>query len=194
MFEKPPTTESVPDPEDDKKPRREVYTWVDDEGATNEIQIDMEEAGAEACLAHLRELELAGQFVSLRAQAKRLQELQHRKQEGYTESIPTEAEIEELFNRLLDGREYTDRRKLEDEFGIYLWEIETAMSEEEKAMLNEPEGTKEYAYTRKGPHAAGNPTETTIKSMYFDVDGMPLREGTSGRIKDGEWKFFEETQ
>jgi len=109
------------------------------------------------------------------------------------EKIPTEAEIKEHFDRLLEGREYTDRRKLEDERGVYLWEVETAITEEEAVAISEEGGTKEYTYRRKGPHAGGNPSDTNIDFAYFDGMGMPVGGGNVSKLKDGEWVYFEET-
>jgi hypothetical protein len=146
MFEKPPTTESTPSPENEPKPLRSALDVV------------------------------ASKYP-----------------EAAPERIPTEAEIKEHFDRPLEGREYTDRRKLEDEFGVYLWEVETAITEEEATLISEETGTKEYAYTRKGPHAGGNPKQTTINHAYFDEMGMPCGGGTTGQLKDGEWVFYEET-
>jgi len=107
------------------------------------------------------------------------------------ERIPTEIEIKEHFDRLLEGREYIDRRKLEDEQGIYLWEVTTILTPEECATIEESEGTKEYTYTRKGPHAAGNPIQTTINFSYYDAAGMPVGGGSAAQLINGTWKFFE---
>lgn len=99
------------------------------------------------------------------------------------EHIPTEDEIKSLFEKLTEGRAYTERRKLSDEAGegVYLWEI----------TLTEPDSegnVTEYSYAKKGQYPESKARETAIHKTVFDADGMPFAGGSVMKFVDGEWK------
>jgi hypothetical protein len=56
------------------------------------------------------------------------------------ESIPTSEEVLSVFQQLVEGQEYKERRKLSDEKGLYLWDI----------VVPNGDGEIEYSYMRKG--------------------------------------------
>ena len=100
------------------------------------------------------------------------------------EHIPTSEEVLSLFEKLVGEAKYEEIRKLENEQGLYLWEIK----------IPETDGSVEYSYIRKGNHkekriAGGSPLETVISITYFNHDGFPTHGSTIYKIIDGEWKY-----
>ena len=80
-------------------------------------------------------------------------------------AIPTEAEVMALFCELTEGKEFTVTRRMEDEKGLYLLEVE---------LSNADGGKTEYLYMRKGQYAeGGSAKETAIHVVFYDSDGMP---------------------
>lgn len=106
--------------------------------------------------------------------------------ENMAEFIPTPEEILFMFRKLVEGGKFEDRRKLEDEQGIYLWEI----------VLPEKDGngTVEYQYARKGDYkarglAGGSASETAIHIAFFDNDGFPISGHKVAHLtKDNKWE------
>lgn len=80
------------------------------------------------------------------------------------EHIPSQKDIERLFERMVKEDEYKELRKLEDEKGIYLWEIEVVKED----------GNLEYNYMRKGKYKEGQSATTAINVIFYDTDGMPI--------------------
>lgn len=104
------------------------------------------------------------------------------KKEGF-ERIPSAEEVLALFEKLVGEAKFGERRKLEDEQGLYLWEIEIAQ---------EDGGTTEYSYIRKGNYkekglAGGSASETAIHVTYFDNEGIPISGHSVAKLVDGEW-------
>ncbi len=90
--------------------------------------------------------------------------------EASPEHIPTEEEVFDVFKVLVEGEKYTIRRKLKDEQGLYLLEIE--MPEDADG------GHTEYFYIRKGDYKAqgkegGSSAETAVYVTYYDAEGIP---------------------
>ncbi len=97
------------------------------------------------------------------------------------EKIPTAAEVGHAFDKLI-GKKFETKRILEDEQGIYLWEVEVP---------GEKDGeVTEYGYMRKGRHAVGGQaSETAIHVTYYE-DGVPVG-GTSAAVYiEGKWDFI----
>jgi hypothetical protein len=101
-------------------------------------------------------------------------------QETKGEYIPTEDEVISVFEKLTDGKEYTEVRKREDGSGVYLWEIK--LSE-----VDEDGGTTEYSYTRAGQYPENKSLETAIHIAFFDADGIPIGGHSVCRCLNGEW-------
>ena len=75
-----------------------------------------------------------------------------------------------MFEKILGETKYETARKLEDEQGLYLWEIK---------IPQEDGGSIEYEYVRKSDYktrglAGGSASETAIHVTYFDEDGIPV--------------------
>jgi hypothetical protein len=101
-------------------------------------------------------------------------------QEEKQESIPTSEDIQSVFEELLEGKEYETRRKLEDEQGLYLWEIE----------ISEEDGHTEYLYMRKGRYEeGGQASDTAIHIAFFDEDDFPISGSSVAKYMEGEWKL-----
>lgn len=100
------------------------------------------------------------------------------------ERIPSKEEVLALIKNLAGGKELSERRILEDEQGVYVWELE----------VKTDEGMTEYGYMRKGPHRQsenhGGALTTAIHATLFDADGMPYSGGNVAELVDGEWKFI----
>ncbi len=99
------------------------------------------------------------------------------------EHIPTQEEVLAIFEKLVGENEYEEVRKLEDEQGLYLWEIKIAQED----------GSIEYSYIRKGNYkerglAGGSAAETAIHITYFDNDGMPISGHSVYKLIDDKWK------
>lgn len=87
------------------------------------------------------------------------------------EAIPTPEEVLSVFEKLLKGVEYETVRRLEDEQGLYLWDI----------IVSEEDGWTEYSYMRKGRYPEGQASATAVHIL-------DLR-GTVARWINGEWKM-----
>jgi len=88
-----------------------------------------------------------------------------------SEHIPTSEEMQSL-----------DVRKLEDEKGLYLWEVK----------ITQEYGSVEYSYIRKGDYksrglAGGSALETAIHITYFDNDKMPISGHSLFKLIDDRW-------
>lgn len=99
------------------------------------------------------------------------------------EHIPTEEEVLAIFEKLVGGAEYEEIRKLEDEQGLYLWDIK----------ITQEDGSIEYSYIRKGNYkerglAGGSALETAIHLTYFDNDGIPVSGHSVYKLVDGKCK------
>ena len=92
---------------------------------------------------------------------------------------PTEEKILQTFEHLLEGQEYTERRKLSDEKGVYLWELEVKV----------PDGTAEFNYMREGTYPEGSASYNKIYLTYFDDDGFPVGGREVAVYDNGNWKM-----
>ncbi|HEX3099476.1 MAG TPA: hypothetical protein VHQ41_00705 [Patescibacteria group bacterium] len=101
--------------------------------------------------------------------------------EQETEFIPSPEEVASVFKEL--GLEnYTETRKLEDEKGLYLWEVEVP---------GETENTvKEYSYMRKGKYGKMGITDTEIHVTSYE-DGIPHTGTSAAKYEDGKWRIIE---
>ncbi len=101
--------------------------------------------------------------------------------EGGQEIVPTSEEVQAVFERLVGEKKYAETRKLEDEKGLYLWEIEIATEE----------GKTEYLYMRKGRYQKGGEASTTaIHVAFYDTDGMPVGGELAAEYREGVWEFI----
>jgi hypothetical protein len=161
MFEKPPTTESVPSPENEPKPLRsalEVANLKYPEEATSIESVTESETTPENIPTETEKAE-------------------------NTEYIPSETEVESQFEKLLGGKELITKRKLADDKGVYLWDIRTTDSDGIDT---------EYTYTRKGPHAGGNPAQTVIHVAYYDRDGDCIGGNRAAVCIAGNWHIVDD--
>lgn len=100
-----------------------------------------------------------------------------------TEHIPTAEEVLSLFEKLVGENKYEEVRKLEDEKGLYLWEIK----------IDHEDGSSiEYSYMRKGNYkerglAGGSDPETAIHMYVFDSEGIPYTGYPLRKFLDGKW-------
>lgn len=101
------------------------------------------------------------------------------------EHIPSKEEVLAVIKNLAGEKELSERRILEDEQGVYVWELEVKTAE----------GMTEYGYMRKGSHRQGEDhggaLTTAIHATLFDADGMPYSGGNVAELVDGEWKFIQ---
>ena len=100
--------------------------------------------------------------------------------ESEPEHIPTPEEVRSVFSELI-GKEYSEKRKLEDEKGLYTLEVEA---------LGDLEGeVNEYAYMRKGCYPEGAITVTEIHVTYY-VNGAPISGTSAAPYVEGKWKIL----
>lgn len=99
-----------------------------------------------------------------------------------TEHVPTPEEIHSLFEQLIGEKKYEEIRKLEDEQGVYLWEIAIAGKDGDRI---------EYAYMRKGLHNSNmSDPYTSIHVYFFDNDGVPTGGYPVVKFINGKWKLI----
>ena len=95
------------------------------------------------------------------------------------EIVPTPEEITAVFEKLTGSKEYTGVRRLEDEHGIYLWEISIATED----------GHIEYEYNRDGPNP--NPKskglQTAVYATFYDKAGGIINGYTIARLTNNIW-------
>ena len=99
--------------------------------------------------------------------------------ENELESIPTPEEIQSIFEQLIGEKEYEDIRKLEDEQGLYLWDI----------IIPGEGGNTEYSYMRKGQYPEGQASVTAIHVTFFDEAGIPVGGHSVAKYIEGDWKL-----
>ena len=92
--------------------------------------------------------------------------------------FPTDEEIWEIYQGLLGDSEFTERRKLADAHGVYLWEIQTNATDG---------GTFEYSYMRKGSYSEGVADVSRIDRVYLDAQDNPVGGDSIAKFIDGRW-------
>ncbi len=97
------------------------------------------------------------------------------------EYIPTPEEVRSLFEQLVGEKKYEEVRKLEDEQGLYLWEI---------AIIGEDGNRVEYAYIRKGLYHQGSDPYTSIHIYFYDSEGVPIGGYPVAKLINGKWKLI----
>ena len=95
------------------------------------------------------------------------------------ESIPTPEEVMSVFEQLIGAKEFKEVRKLEDEKGLYLWDI----------TISEENGETEYSYMRQGHYSEGQASATAIHVTFFDKEGFPAGGYSVAKFVDGEWSL-----
>lgn len=90
--------------------------------------------------------------------------------------LPTPEQLHSIFEQLAKGREYTETRKLEDENGVTLWEIEFSRPEQDDVV--------EFSYRR--PKQDGDPIEIDV-TIY--EDGMPVNGDKAAFFINGKWEI-----
>jgi len=98
------------------------------------------------------------------------------------ERIPSLEEVRSLFERKVGEAKLEEVRRLEDERGLYLWEVR----------IVQKDGSVEYSYVRKGDYksrglAGGSASETAIHVTYFDNDEIPISGSSLFKLFGDEW-------
>lgn len=101
--------------------------------------------------------------------------------EAGSDTVPSEEEIRSVFENLAGAPDFKNIRKLEDDEGIYLWEV-SAPTED---------GRAKYLYIRKGTHDESRSLVTKISFSRFDKAGAPVESGTAAKLIDGEWDMMD---
>ena len=95
------------------------------------------------------------------------------------ESIPTPEEVRSVFEQLIEGKEHQEIRRLEDEQGLYLWDV----------VVSGEDGNTEYSYMRKGRYPQGEASSTAIHVTFFDAEGNPVGGHSVAKHVEGEWEL-----
>jgi len=95
------------------------------------------------------------------------------------ESIPTPEEVQSVFEQLIGEEGYEDVRKLEDEQGLFMWDI----------IVSGKDGDTEYSYKRKGENPLGQTPNFAIHVTFFDKDGIPTGGHSVAKLIEGNWKL-----
>jgi len=93
------------------------------------------------------------------------------------EHIPTQEEVCSVFGELIKGK-YTEIRKLEDEQGLYLYEVKTPGDSADEEVG--------YEYMRKGHYKEGGSLSTEIHVVYYEK-GIPISGTSAARHINGKW-------
>jgi len=93
------------------------------------------------------------------------------------EPIPTAEQVLEVIERLI-GKECKEKRRIEDNLGLYILEIETPGTG--------PGDIDEYEYRRKKSFAENDQTETEICVTYY-LEGVPTAGQDVGKYINGKW-------
>ncbi len=101
--------------------------------------------------------------------------------EGGPDPIPSEEEIRSVFEELAGASDFKEIRKLEDDAGVYLWEVSVPTKE----------GTDKYLYARKGTHDESRTLVTKISVSRVNKAGLPVESGTAAKFIDGKWEMME---
>ena len=80
----------------------------------------------------------------------------------------------------MEGRSYEDIRKLEDEKGLYLWDI---------IVISEEDGSTEYTYMRAGRYPEGEASATAIHVTFFNEAGDAIGGHSVAKYIEGERKL-----
>jgi hypothetical protein len=94
------------------------------------------------------------------------------------EPIPTQEEVLSLFEKLVGEKKYEEIRKLEDEEGLYLWDIK----------IHGEDGDTEYSY-RRGRQSEGQLPGLRIDVTFFDNEDVPVGGHSVAKFINGEWKL-----
>ncbi len=109
------------------------------------------------------------------------EEMSFKVEQEEAETTPSEEEIASVFKEL--GLENaTETRKLTDEKGVYVWEVEIPSHEENIVM--------EFAYMRKGKYGNQGSTATEIHVTYYE-NGIPFNGTTAAKFENGKWRIIE---
>lgn len=100
--------------------------------------------------------------------------------ENRQDNIPSEEEVLSVFLEILGKNEFEEIRKLEDEQGLYLWDIK---------VLGEDEDT-EYSYMRAGRFNEGQASVTIINATFLDKESFPVGGYSVAEYINGEWKLL----
>ena len=98
------------------------------------------------------------------------------KLESRPETVPSPEEIVGVFEKLTGSAKYTEVRKLEDEQGIYLWEI----------TVETEDGSIEYEYNRAVLDPPNAP-KTVVFATYYDKDGVPISGSEVAQLMNNRW-------
>ena len=87
--------------------------------------------------------------------------------------------MQSVFEQLVGGEGYEDIRKLEDEQGLYLWDIKVPGED----------GDTEYSYMRAGQYPEGQASTTAVHVTFFDEEGIPVGGHSVAKYIDGKWEL-----
>ena len=77
--------------------------------------------------------------------------------------VATEEEVRAIFDKLASDKTFSETRKLGDETGLFLWDVE----------IPTEDGKTEYSF-RRGRAEAGELPGIRIDMAYYDVSGTPI--------------------
>lgn len=99
------------------------------------------------------------------------------------EHIPSPEEVQSLF-RELSGKEFVETKRVDDEKGLVILEVEVAGETEGQII--------EYAYRRTLRYLQGAKTKADVPEIHTTVyeDGMPITGTSAARYIEGAWKIL----
>ena len=99
--------------------------------------------------------------------------------ESGLDSVPTQEDVRMIFEKLFEKKEFKELRRIEDERGLYLWEVRVPTES----------GDVEYSYMRKGEYKQGSALDTVVNIVFLDSDGQPIGGHSVAKFIDGKWNL-----
>src|SRR3989344_3054584 len=93
------------------------------------------------------------------------------------EHIPTSEEGLDDFKQLIGETEFAEIQKLEEERGLYLWEIK----------ISAEDGNTEYAYSIRVRPGATDAPGPRIDVAFCNVEGIPMSGYPVAKYINGQW-------
>lgn len=98
--------------------------------------------------------------------------------DNQSENIPSIKEVALKFEKILDGREFTELKKIEDEEGLYIWEIETTDDDGDRLTME---------FKRAGESETGVASDSRIRETLY-VEDVPCGAGDQYIYINSDWK------
>lgn len=98
---------------------------------------------------------------------------------GWSEKIPTKASVVQKFEAILEGKEFVDVKKEEDNLGLVAWDISAQTLDGERV---------DVTYERGRTFNVTTVVPSQIHVMILDANGFPAGAPIQYDYVDGQWQ------